>query len=171
MAKKRKTKVKARAVRSAGSGNQKRRCGLCGKAKRVQQTECCGNWICDDEDSYVPFSFSRDSCSRNHHRYTLCGYHDAEGHAGTWQECLSCRDEFETEMYAYYGTNDYNFQKLANPPKFEPTLCAKCGRRIALGDGGYTQMGDTYACIDCSEQDIQSLLRGVNRSEEAGDDA
>ena len=167
MAQTRKTKTAARLGRRASSGLQERRCGLCGKAQRVQPTECCRNWICDDEDSYVLFSFSRKSCSRNHRRYTLCGYHAAEGHGGTWQECKSCRDEFDTEMYVHYGTNDYNFQKLADPPKFEPTLCAKCGRRIVLGDGGYSQRGDTYTCMNCSGQDLQRLLRGVNRSDDA----
>lgn len=28
----------------------KPRCGLCGKTKNLTKTECCGNWICDDED-------------------------------------------------------------------------------------------------------------------------
>ncbi len=25
-----------------------RRCGLCGKAKKLTRTECCGQWICND---------------------------------------------------------------------------------------------------------------------------
>ena len=49
------------------------RCGLCGSAERpLRRTECCSQWICDDEDQYVPFSFARNSCARNHDRYTLC---------------------------------------------------------------------------------------------------
>lgn len=51
------------------------RCGLCGKTKNLTKTECCGSWICDDEHEYVMFSSDRNSCSRNHRRYTLCGYH------------------------------------------------------------------------------------------------
>lgn len=125
------------------------RCGLCGKTARLCRTECCGNWICDDEGSYVPFSFSRSSCSRNHRRYTLCGFHSAEGHEGRWQDCERCRQEFETEMYVHYGTNEYNFDKLANPPEFEPTLCAGCGRRIDLAAGGYSSLGDAYTCMKC----------------------
>ena len=31
-------------------------CGLCGKTKKLTKTECCGNWICDDEHKYVVFS-------------------------------------------------------------------------------------------------------------------
>ncbi len=60
----------------------KPRCGLCGKATNLTKTECCGNWICDDEDQYVMFSYARNSCLRNHRRYTLCGYHHTEGHEG-----------------------------------------------------------------------------------------
>ena len=31
----------------------KPRCGLCGKNKNLTETECCGNWICDDEHKYL----------------------------------------------------------------------------------------------------------------------
>ena len=58
------------------------RCGLCGKTENLVQTECCGNWICDDEENYVLFSFDTNSCYRNHRRYTLCGYHRANDHKG-----------------------------------------------------------------------------------------
>ena len=30
----------------------KPRCGLCGKRGNLTKTECCGQWICDDEDNY-----------------------------------------------------------------------------------------------------------------------
>lgn len=49
-------------VRNAKTGKSKAskpdapRCGLCGKRGRLVRTECCGEWICDDEDSYVLFS-------------------------------------------------------------------------------------------------------------------
>ena len=46
-------------------------CGLCGKKTKLIQTECCGNWICDDADKYVMFSYARNSCYRNHDRYIL----------------------------------------------------------------------------------------------------
>src|SRR5690348_6145951 len=89
-----------------------RRCGLCGKTRKLTRTECCGQWICDDEDQYVLFSYARNSCYRNHDRYTLCSHHFHEGHEGTWQDCPGCRADFPTEMYVYYGTNEYNFEKL-----------------------------------------------------------
>jgi len=102
--------------------------GLCRKTTNLTETECCNNWICDDEDQYVSFSYARNSCFRNHRRYTLCGYHHAEGHSGHWKECSQCREDTETEMYVYYGTNEYNFEKLENPPDYEPTKCQVWGR-------------------------------------------
>jgi len=63
------------------------RCGLCGKTGTLIKTDCCGNWICDDEHKYVLFSYARNSCHRNHSRYTLCAYHHNEGHAGDWKDC------------------------------------------------------------------------------------
>lgn len=84
--------------------------GICGKRGKLRKTECCGNWICDDEAEYIPFSYERNSSSRNHQRYTLCGFHYAQGHRGHWKDCPECRKEFETEMYVWYGTNEYNFQ-------------------------------------------------------------
>jgi len=127
-------------------------CGLCGKTGAVTRTECCGNPICDDEESYVLFSYARNSCSRNHRRYTLCGSHGTEEHTGPWQTCERCRDDFETELYVYYGTNEFNFVKLENPPPFEPTLCAKCKRRIRLGDDEYTIFSDgRYFCERCAD--------------------
>ena len=39
-------------------------------------------------------------------------------------------------MYVDYGTNEYNFVKLKNPPKFNPTRCAKCKAVISLAADG-----------------------------------
>lgn len=50
-----------------------------------------------------------------------------------------CREDIETEMYVYYSTNDYNFEKLENPPSFKPTLCTGCGAVINLAAGGYSE--------------------------------
>jgi len=123
------------------------RCGLCGKTKNLTKTECCGTWICDDEHKYVMFSYARNSCIRNHRRYTLCGYHHTEGHPGDWTDCPKCRESFETEMYVWYGTNEYNFKKLPNPPAYEPTHCADCGRVIRLGRMGTLSREATTGAI------------------------
>ncbi|MBN2130292.1 MAG: hypothetical protein JW741_12390 [Sedimentisphaerales bacterium] len=147
-----KNKEQKRSARKTKKGARppKPACGLCGSTKRLTRTECCGNWICDDEHEYVMFSYARNSCYRNHRRYTLCGFHHAEGHEGRWQDCDKCRETFETEMYVHYGTNEYNFETLPNPPAYEPTKCHTCGQVIVLGDGGYSTKGGDYFCQNCS---------------------
>ena len=125
------------------------RCGLCGRTDKLTKTECCGQWICDDADQYILFSYARNSCYRNHDRYTLCSPHHFEGHEGDWKECQKCREGFETEMYVWHGTNEYNFEKLEDPPKYEPTLCSKCGTVINLGEGGYSLFRGKYSCMKC----------------------
>lgn len=133
----------------AKTAKERPRCGLCGKKGKLTRTECCGQWICDDEDQYVLFSYARNSCYRNHDRYTLCSFHHHEEHEGDWKECQKCRDDFETEIYVWYGTNEYNFEKLANPPKYEPTRCTKCGKIINLGEDGYSVFKGKYSCENC----------------------
>jgi hypothetical protein len=125
-------------------------CGLCGKTKKLTKTECCGEWICDDEANYQLFSYARNSCSRNHRRFTLCGFHHGEGHGGDWAECPKCRADFDTEDYVNYGTNEYNFRKLANPPTYEPTRCSNCNSIIVRAEGGYSSLGDKFFCNKCS---------------------
>ncbi len=137
---------------------EQRACGLCGNTKNLTKTECCGNWICDDEQNYVMFSYVRNSCHRNHLRYTLCGFHHAEGHAGRWQDCAECRNRFDTEMYVYYGTNEYNFEALPDPPAYEPTHCRQCGQVISLGADGYSMAGGDYFCNHCTAQKMGGEL-------------
>jgi hypothetical protein len=130
------------------------RCGLCGKTKNLTRTECCGNWICDDEHKYVMFSYARNSCHRNHSRYTLCAFHFNEGHEGDWKDCPQCLQELEGEMYVWYGTNEYNFEKLENPPDYKPTKCANCGKVIRLAYDGYLYGAGGYRCLECSDLDF-----------------
>lgn len=149
-------------VRPKGRVSQAR-CGLCGRTARLRRTECCGNWICDDEDQYVPFSYARNSCARNHRRYTLCGFHHTEGHSGNWKDCPECREAFETEIYVCYGTNEYNFEMLENPPDYQPTAFFRCGRVISLGTDGYTQRDQGYLCLPCSDKEFPDLARALGR--------
>lgn len=145
-----KPKAKSKVIPFPSKKTQKKpRCGLCGKKTNLIQTDCCGNWICNDEHKYVMFSYARNSCSRNHRGFTLCGYHQAEGHKGNWKDCAECRQSFKTEMYVWYGTNEYNFEKLENPPAYEPTKCSRCGIIINLGTDGYSTLGDQYWCEEC----------------------
>ena len=125
------------------------RCGLCGKKGKLTKTECCDRWICDDEDQYVVFSYARNSCYRNHNVFTLCAHHHEEEHEGDWKECKKCRKNYETEMYVWFGTNEYNFEKLQNPPKFKATKCSKCGVIIKLSEGGFGMEKGEYVCFEC----------------------
>lgn len=136
-------------------------CGLCGnKRKKLTTTDCCGKLICDDEGSYVLFSYARNSCSRNHRRFTLCGYHQVEDHKGNWKTCKECRDSFDTEDYVWYGTNEYNFEKLPDPPKFESTHCTKCNIVIKRGEEGYTSIPNgKYLCELCGQEYMSDLTK------------
>ncbi len=145
----------ARSVKSLRPGTDAPRCGLCGKTKNLVRTECCGNWICDDESTYVMFSYACNSCHRNHNRYTLCAHHHIEGHAGDWKTCRKCRAGCETEMYVWYGTNEYNFEKLESPPSFTPTHCAKCRAVISLANDGYSISAKGYLCDSCSQGEME----------------
>jgi len=140
-------KKEAKPERNTG----KPRCGLCGKTKNLTKTDCCGHWICDDEHKYVMFSYALNSCHRNHSRYTLCAHHFIEGHKGAWKTCKKCRKSFKTEMYVWYGTNEFNFEVLENPPAYQPTHCARCNAVISLGTDGYSFGAEGYLCEDCTQ--------------------
>lgn len=150
-------KAKSRALKKNRAGDRPR-CGLCGKTRKLTKTECCDQWICDDEDKYILFSYATNSCHRNHRRYTLCGHHYADGHEGDWKDCPICRNDFETEMYAFYGTNEFNFQKLENPPAYLPTRCARCSVIICLGYDNYSTKGNEYWCEECSHNEMEEEI-------------
>ena len=78
------------------------------------------------------FSYASNSCHRNHNHYTLCAHHQNEEHNGEWKTCAECRSSFATEDYVWYGTNEYNFENLPDPPSYEPTKCAQCATIISL---------------------------------------
>lgn len=61
-------------------------------------------------------------------------------------------------MVVWYGTNEYNFEKLPNPPSFEPTRCAKCGAVIHLGADGYTISGNECWCEVCAEKEMEKTI-------------
>lgn len=96
----------------------KEKCGLCGSSKKaLTKTPCCDNWICDDVHTYQIFSYARNSCYRNHDRYTLCAYHHHEDHKGKWKDCKKCKNGLDLPDYVEMGTNEYNFEVLENPEK------------------------------------------------------
>ncbi len=61
-------------------------------------------------------------------------------------------------MYVYFATNEYNFVKLENPPTFEPTLCATCGKQIHLATDGYSFSSKGYSCLSCSNIEMRKIL-------------
>ncbi len=63
-------------------------------------------------------------------------------------------------MYVYYGTNEHNFDKLENPPAYEPTRCSKCGAVIVLSAGGYSTGGNEYWCGECTDTGVGDLFGG-----------
>ena len=149
---------------TANKKSDKPRCGLCGKTKNLTKTECCGNWICDDEHKYVLFSYARNSCHRNHRRFTLCGYHFIEDHKGDWKTCKKCRTGFPAEMTVWFGTNEYNFEKMPNPPSYKPTKCSRCGQVIVLSEGGFSYGPEDYTCADCLEKADALRAESVSRT-------
>ena len=116
----------------------KSKCGICGRAKELVKTACCGHWICE-----------RLSCYEKHDRFTLCGNHYHNQHAGHWQDCEKCVAMFPAEMSAWYGTNEFNFEKMKKPPAFQPTQCSSCGVVIKLSEGGYSKLGPDHWYINC----------------------
>lgn len=161
---KRKNQHAAHSTSGKGKISIRPKCGLCGKTTKLIKTPCCNHWICDDQDKYVLFSYARNSCFRNHDRYTLCSYHYHEGHEGSWQNCTKCSKAFELEMYVYFGTNEYNFEKLKSLPKYEPTKCSKCGQIIRLGEDGCTMSGKEYWCEKCASIEMSKMYGQIRNS-------
>ena len=64
--------------------------------------------------------------------YTVCAAHYHEGHSGHWKSCKECAELWEKEDYVWYATNEYNFEKLENPPEYEPTRCSGCNKILDL---------------------------------------
>jgi hypothetical protein len=70
-------------------------------------------------------------------------------------------------MYVYYGTNEYNFEKIENPPKYKPTHCSRCGRVIVLSEGGYSLGAEGYLCWNCTGAEFQRQT-GPKKKVDAG---
>jgi hypothetical protein len=130
--------------------SNKKACGLCGKTKRLTKTECCNNWICDDQDKYVLFSYATNTCNRNHDRYTLCSSHYHEEHEGKWQDCQKCKESFKLEDYAYYVTNDFNFEKLKDAPNVR-IKCVKCDFESDTIEDFAVGSSEGWYCGNCQE--------------------
>jgi hypothetical protein len=123
----------------------KKTCGLCGATKNLIKTQCCDNWICDDADKYVIFSYAKNSCYRNHDRFTICAAHYHSNHKGKWQDCNLCKDDYPIENYVDYATNEFNFEKLQNVPKITIT-CINCGFQSGTVQDFALQINNDFYC-------------------------
>jgi len=132
------------------SSEHRQTCKLCDKSHKLVRTECCNQWLCNEEADHNLYDNGRPSCFKNHEKYTLCAYHHKNGHEGDWKTCQKCKEGFKTEMYVWHSTNKYNFEKLQNPPQFQPTHCSGCSCVIRLGEDCYVQNKDGYSCFRCS---------------------
>jgi MYND finger len=129
-------------------------CGLCSKTGPLIRTECCDRPVCDDEHLYVPFTFGRVSCARNHSRYTVCHNHMVEHPQEMchWQDCRKCRNEMGLEAYVGQGTSNCNFPEdyWEDVPAFAPSRCTKCGMIVKINGGGYSTGRKGIDCTDCT---------------------
>ncbi|CAG9461828.1 unnamed protein product [Pedinophyceae sp. YPF-701] len=97
--------------RPAPADTRPRECGICGSAGPLARTPCCGEWVCDRQEHYVPGSYSRAFCDRSHRRYSVCGNHWELGHAGDWRTCEECRRRWADpdRPRDWHTTNGYCF--------------------------------------------------------------
>eukprot|EP01026_Neomeris_dumetosa_P063973 TRINITY_DN6075_c0_g1_i9.p3 TRINITY_DN6075_c0_g1~~TRINITY_DN6075_c0_g1_i9.p3 ORF type:complete len:338 (+),score=11.11 TRINITY_DN6075_c0_g1_i9:22-1035(+) len=154
-----------------------KKCRICGVRKTKQGSRsnstrrdlmlsrCCGLTVCDTEDEYVLFSYSRDICPRSHDRYTLCGYHGVEDYcekSKDWRECKGClrylMEEGQDKSQHYIadtlwrGLNAYNFYPLLskNVPRHALCdTCGMCGRTFMTAMEGYSMrtIQGRYECV------------------------
>lgn len=129
--------------------SKQKKCTLCNRSQYILKTQCCKNWICDDYEDYKTFSLKKKSCLVNHYRFTICGYHYNNSHSGHWQVCDKCQKSLETEIYVWYGTNQFNFEKLKIIPAYTSKKCIKCQRIIHLAVEPYTVLEGKYTCFHC----------------------
>lgn len=69
-------------------------------------------------------------------------------------------------MVVWYGTNEYNFNKLPNPPSYEPTKCSRCGAVIVLSEDAYSirpgGRAREYWCEECTSDDMERSRHRTN---------
>jgi len=131
-------------------------CGAGGSEVKLGRTDCCNLPVCDNEEEYQMFSYSRDFCKRSHSRYTSCGFHHNNRHAGDWRECTKCDDELPQDtsgVRSWYSTNGFNvtpaLERCLTQGSYLTKPCSGCKGRIMPGhDGEIFAYGKTY-CARC----------------------
>lgn len=146
-------------------------CGICGERNNLVRTSCCGNILCDNQEEYVLFSYSRKFCVRSHDRYTMCSFHKSEGHRSEdWRQCNQCKEQLTSETdkegrpaRVWHSTNGYNFTPMLESDYRKGSMitagCGECGNRVATGFEGYSMVPkdrrdgrkvSVLTCQDCS---------------------
>ena len=99
-------------------------------------------------------TYGRESCRRNHDRYSLCANHLNEKHTGPLRTCRPCRDVRPfVEDYVWRYTNVYNFlpDRLEHPPAFAPMHCRECGVVVYVNCDSHTRKpGHVMVCEECA---------------------
>ncbi|WP_425363556.1 hypothetical protein [Candidatus Tisiphia endosymbiont of Hybos culiciformis] len=147
-----KTKAKA-----ANKLETKQKCQLCGSTtKPLTTTDCCNNLLCDDAHTYVVFSYAKNSCYRNHDRYTLCSSHYQDNHQGKWQDCKKCKADFNEVDYVEMATNRYNFKTEALKGLARVTIiCVNCQfKSDKMDDFAFRTSQGFY----CSKKECQKVV-------------
>jgi hypothetical protein len=107
-------------------------CRMCSRdvdEKPMIRTQCFNHPICDTEHEYTPTSYSRDHCPRSHARYSHCGNHLREGHAGKdWRLCKKCvaHPDIDPPDMMWRGLNPYNFCPMLEKDVLKHSLCETC---------------------------------------------
>lgn len=141
-------------------------CGLCGnRMPPFTLTTCCNRVVCDDQSDYQLMSYARNSCSRNHWRYSLCSFHHTEGHGSSdWKTCQECKSSFEEYEWFKMGSNPPEAPACVNFPddvltsETRPALprCSQCQKEINFYANeafsvGYCSHGQSgMRCSRCS---------------------
>lgn len=150
-------------------------CIVCGQTEHVIQHTCCMYWFCsaypaDPLGIMIKYEgnwkqsptfwseWAYNSCYRYHMDYTLCAHHSNYGHEGHWQTCQQCRIDYDPEVYASYGSNEYNVVKLQAIPRYHPTKCIQCKKDIAFAGGHYSIEQNRYFCSQCTNLETVNEL-------------
>eukprot|EP00603_Paraphysomonas_imperforata_P002208 CAMPEP_0114421074 /NCGR_PEP_ID=MMETSP0103-20121206/4888_1 /TAXON_ID=37642 ORGANISM="Paraphysomonas imperforata, Strain PA2" /NCGR_SAMPLE_ID=MMETSP0103 /ASSEMBLY_ACC=CAM_ASM_000201 /LENGTH=263 /DNA_ID=CAMNT_0001589579 /DNA_START=108 /DNA_END=899 /DNA_ORIENTATION=- len=104
-------------------------------SKPLTITRCCRQVICDTQENYQMFSYSREFCERSHERYTLCGHHGVETYCDPnvdWRVCAGCNPMRDGADWLpdklWRGLNPYNVCPLLASRVPRHSLCETCSQ-------------------------------------------
>jgi hypothetical protein len=129
----------------------------------ITYTKCCNMPVCDNSHEYVPCSYSRDFCERNHNMYTACNRHDEEEHDGDWRNCTKCNSVLDGCNYNHTPVRRFqSTNRIPVTPCFERFIpqgsmiifpCGNyptCKNRMLPGHSSVSYHVDKAFCDKCS---------------------